>query len=418
MFNLKEFNLQKSLFSLIVLLLPTQLVFHFWPDWSIVQGFRVDYFSPSIYLVDIFVILYLVTSLIKGSKKWNFTGKAFIFVVFLVFVNFVFSSLFANSFFQILRLIVYSLFAFLITRLYIDYYCDFLKPLMVSMTFFCLLGVFQFFLQNNVGGLLYFFGERSISVTSLGAPLVEFFGKDYLRVQSTFSHPNSFAGFIVISLVLLWSTTTPNKDRGLKLLFSSLALSALFFSFSKAAFLALIFLIFLAFLYRLSKRYFRYFLVTLPGAFLVLSILFLSASVNLIKREGVYTDSVSQRIVLAEVSHKIIFNNFLFGVGSNNFIFELSKNPPTINSIMFLQPVHNIFLLILSEWGIVGLVFFLMSVYKPVLNKVTPLGIKVSLLTILFLGLFDHYFLTLNQNLFLFIILMFFGSMGDLKEKD
>ena len=65
--------LEKILLFLFVLLIPTQLGKHFWPEWSRVVGIRVDYLSPTLYFLDlVWLGLFLITNcqlLITDCKK-------------------------------------------------------------------------------------------------------------------------------------------------------------------------------------------------------------------------------------------------------------------------------------------------------------------------------------------------------------
>jgi O-antigen ligase len=58
-------------------------------------------------------------------------------------------------------------------------------------------------------------------------------------------------------------------------------------------------------------------------------------------------------------------NPFL-GVGLNNFIPEAMSSVFLSGTNRFLQPVHNIFLLVLAESGLVGLVGFLIFLLYPI----------------------------------------------------
>ena len=49
-------NLHRWLFYLLLLLIPTQLGYHFWPDFAFVNGIRVDYLAPTIYLTDLLIL--------------------------------------------------------------------------------------------------------------------------------------------------------------------------------------------------------------------------------------------------------------------------------------------------------------------------------------------------------------------------
>src|SRR5258706_15195361 len=53
----QETKIESLLLSLLILFIPTELGKHFWPDFSIVTGIRVDYLSPTFYFTDILVVL-------------------------------------------------------------------------------------------------------------------------------------------------------------------------------------------------------------------------------------------------------------------------------------------------------------------------------------------------------------------------
>ena len=60
----------------------------------------------------------------------------------------------------------------------------------------------------------------------------------------------------------------------------------------------------------------------------------------------------------------MIKENFWYGVGLNNFIPNLVKVSNTYLNSWELQPVHNIFLLLFSETGIIGFLMFLLIIIK------------------------------------------------------
>jgi O-antigen ligase len=132
--------------------------------------------------------------------------------------------------------------------------------------------------------------------------------------------------------------------------------------------------------------------------------------------------SVVRRIELNKTALRMIKAHPFLGVGLGNFIvriFEFSRNKETI---YWLQPVHNIFLLVAAESGLLGLGLFLwllLVTYKRLLSqfsifapspKLWSVGdnfqFSIALSTILFLGLFDHYWLTLQQTQLLFSLVL------------
>jgi len=111
-------------------------------------------------------------------------------------------------------------------------------------------------------------------------------------------------------------------------------------------------------------------------------------------------------------SLQLIKTHPALGVGLGNFIpaqLELSFPRGQYN---FLQPVHNIYLLVASETGLIGLVVFMvMVVYliKKLIKNLSYLSILYILYAILLLGLFDHYWLTLQQNMLLAALVVGIG---------
>jgi O-antigen ligase len=86
----------------------------------------------------------------------------------------------------------------------------------------------------------------------------------------------------------------------------------------------------------------------------------------------------------------------------------------------YYQPVHNIYLLILAELGVFGILFFsliLILIFWPVWRRLKSwrdvLTLKLekiilffSLLVILFISLFDHYFWTIYFGLMIFWLVL------------
>jgi O-antigen ligase len=111
-------------------------------------------------------------------------------------------------------------------------------------------------------------------------------------------------------------------------------------------------------------------------------------------------------------------------VGINNFFFHELPFQKTISPI-FLQPVHSIYLLIASETGIAGLFLFVWFLVKTFLKdkKKRTSNFKrivfLLLISSLFIGLFDHFFLTLQQGqLMLSFLLGLVWSVKDSGKKE
>ena len=95
----------------------------------------------------------------------------------------------------------------------------------------------QVFKGGSLGGIFWWLGERSFNLATPGITLAQVGDHLLLRPYATFSHPNSLAGFLLVSLLLLWGARESFKNKGffkLALLFLGLTL---FLTFSFAAYL-------------------------------------------------------------------------------------------------------------------------------------------------------------------------------------
>ncbi|MFZ5932813.1 MAG: O-antigen ligase family protein [Patescibacteria group bacterium] len=395
--GLKSKSREKLLFFALVFLFPTQLGYHFWPDFAHVFGIRVDYLSPTIYLTDLLVVaLFILWSrgkklffqrLIKRNLKY--LAPLFIFVILNV-------SLAPSPWPALYKWIKVLEFLFLGYYVYSRERREILKTVKVmtySLLLFSLLGIFQFLLQRTLGGPFYFLGERSFSFSTPGIALVNIFTRQYLRAYSTFSHPNSFAGYLGV-ILLLTSVLTKKKSKVYLAAFL-LGASAFLLAFSWGAFLSLIIVV-LFYLFLKKRR-------ELSGKIIV-SIFFVGilASLLLPKTPRNYPNlprDISYRLSLSKSSLETFLRFPLVGIGLNNFVVALPETNVPAQLSWRLQPVHNIFLLVLSETGIVGLLVFVYLLYVSFKNLLDyNWQLSLPLLFILLTGLADHYWLTLQQN--------------------
>ena len=283
----------------------------------------------------------------------------------------------------------------------------------------------QFLKQSSLGGIFWWLGERTFSLSTPGIAKGEFFGRLFLRPYGTFSHPNSLAGFSLVAIILtlpsivkknhLFSVLPRLKLGTIVCLLSSFSIIML--TFSRAVWLTGLFLgLIIFFIYFRRKKNFSQF-------FLVLSVLCLLLSVFLLKMFPL-DESIFRRTELNQAAFKIIEQNIFFGVGLNNFIPQLAKTLNNFGWIYWLQPVHNIYLLAAAETGLIGLSVFLwliILILKKLLISIRRFGgenqalliknwqLLVALTAILLTGLVDHYWLTLQQNFLLLGIIFGLG---------
>lgn len=421
----KKFKLlERSLAVLFLFLLPTQLALHFWPKSSFVHGIRVDFLSPAVYLTDVIFFLLFLTSLVRGvlfsfKTKANNTNRninlshiieSSQFLLLLLFLSFF---IFANIFYSASpTLSFYKWFKFLELYLVVLYFSKqkvvslvlFTKTIFCSIVAFSLIGILQFIIKGTVGGALYFLGERNFTASTPGIALVNIFGREFMRSYSVFSHPNSLAGFLGSSLLFIFLSGSLKK-KPLSFFGVLIVVSCFILTFSLSSYLG-IFLAFSLILFYQNKRFFTQFVKLLFLLFIVASLLLPIASPWMVSNIGGLEQSTRQRLDLAYISGQMIEKNFLLGQGLGTFIVGIPAFRGLSTYSWILQPVHNIYLLVFAETGILGLMFFVYFLHKVLLNalKKENLLLLIPIFFILFTGLFDHYSLTLQQNSFLFAI--------------
>lgn len=392
-------KIEKALVLVLVFLFPTQLALHFWPDWAFIFGIRSDYLAPAVYLTDILVVSLLLLgfkSIIKYLSAFKYK-KYLVYLLALSLFNIYFSISPVVSVFKWLKVLEFVLLAvYFATRLKTSDWKSVYQSSFLSLMLFSLIGIDQFLIGKTIGGVLYWLGERSFTISTPGIALHTLLGRDILRSYSTFSHPNALAGYLGLSLILLLTTEFFKKD--IKRIAGVLLIGlCLLLTFSLSAFLATGVVLLLIILH--AKKSLLQKLAPSIFALIVLGSLLLPIISKSLLLEKTFDSNVSERLNLAVVSGKLINQNFWMGTGLNTFTIAMTQVKPTETSSWLLQPVHNIFLLVFSEVGIFGLLLFVFYFYKSL--KAAPLIVVFIILT----GFVDHYWLDSQQNLLLLALI-------------
>ena len=411
-------KLEKFLLFSAILLIPTQFARHFWPAFSLVLGIRVDYLAPTIYLSDILVITLLafwVSFDFKFVKSFFIKRRRLLFLMFLfMLINSLFSS---NTFITAIKWVkiceVFLLALYVTRRVGVVGYQVLEKAILFSLTIVSLIGVIQFYIGHTVGGYLYYLGERSFSISTPGIALVAIKGVDYLRSYSIFPHPNALAGYLSVSVFLLLNLGVSRRKYFPVFLILIFTCFVLTFSLSSVIGLVVCLLLWVI---REKKDFFE---KVVSGVFfvtIVLSLLVPLVSKVLMTNNYVFSKNVSERLSLSVSSGQLVSDHFLIGSGLNTFISNLQNINVNVNSPILLQPVHNIFLLVLSELGVVGLLIvttlFYFVLRKTIIDKKVYLSMIIIFVVIS--GFFDHYWFTIQQNTLLLgvVIGMSFTKSG------
>ena len=365
------------LFYLIVFLIPSNLAKHFILPSSYVGGSLVDYLIPTLYLTDILIVLLLVLKPIKSIPR-----PIIVFLLCLL-PSVIFSASPIPAIYKWVKFLEMGLLAAWVKQ----YRPPVIKPIIAAVIFQSVLAVGQWFNQGSVFGY-WFLGEQPYTLATPGIDKITWLdGSLKIPHLGTTPHPNVLAGFLVVALTLLkgrsWFT---DKVRPCHLLISI----PLFLTFSLSAWLT--------WLWLLAKKNLLYL-----GLVLILFFIFLSNySFSFLAPES----SFSRRSQLTQMAIAMFKDRPLTGVGLNNFTVVMDQYGYIPATTRFLQPVHNIYLLLLSETGLIGIFGFLYLLLQGrtlQAFRVRPYGLPL----LLFLGLFDHWPLTLQTGLLLFALTLF-----------
>jgi len=316
--------------------------------------------------------------------------------------------------YEFLKLIEFVGLGFALKFYFNKYFQWFLWGLTASIFYESTLVIWQFFLQRSIGGFWYFLGERTFSSQTPGIANMSLGGELMLRPYGTFSHPNILAAYLLISLILnvfspglLVGERIKKEDKKLNpkpyTLYPIFGLGsfALLLTFSRSViFLWVVFAgieIFKFIKRRLNPKPYTLYPITFVFIFLIIVI---SPLRDRFLFSNFSDESITMRIELIKASLLMIKTNPILGLGFENFFSSLTLFSPILFRTNFIQPVHNIFLLAVSEIGIPGLLFFLWFLWKTFNHlKFQISNFKFQIfLAFIFLGNIDHYFLTLQQG--------------------
>ena len=396
-------NLKNLAFFLFVFLLPTQLTLHFWPDYALVRGVRVDYLAPVIYFTDIlflfFMVPYLSKNLINFNKHFSKLKIPIILTIILLSLNLFFSTNTYVTLFRIIKITQAVLLFIYVKNLNSKTITKAANLMFLSLIYLLIIGSLQVINSKTTGGLFYWLGERSFNSSTPGIALMSL-GKKTLRAYATFPHPNAFAGFALVSFGIVNAILKPKNIKKISIIIVSIIL-LLTNSLAAAITLAL------AFIYSFhiyTRRNFNILILLFVVTSFFSPIIFNIANINSLPA------FVLERVNLSIAAGSLLSGNPLFGIGLGTFTYNLpnvSNNLVSTNNIWLLQPVHNIYLLLATELGLLTFIIASSVIFRNFSRiKIKNKWLVFSLVSVLTTGLFDHYWLTINQNFLLTALLL------------
>jgi len=399
---------------LFLLLIPTQLGKHFWPEWSYLLGIRIDYFSPTLYLLDLVWIILIGSNFLKKKKPSALWAPPLIRRLFnfrnLLILGFVGVNILMAVNPWVAGYKWLRVFQLLITFFYFRENKKVIKENLVKVIpcwviLESLLAVAQIAKNGSLNGIFYWLGERSFSFNTIGIAQMSVLGRGLIRAYGTFSHPNSLAGFLLVVL-LLWYWLREKINKTWWWVVFWLGLLGIMVSGSRTIWVLVLGLIFWFLLKNIKNR-----LQIASLVFLILGVIIFG--LRLINMEyqmsdflgGWDSNGIGKRIQLNVAGLKMIKESSLFGVGLGNFLVRLPEFQNN-NGIFWLQPVHNILILVWSEIGILGLSLMFLFFSENFSGKKIKWIFKVILGVVIISWIVDHYWLTLPQNVWLLVLVL------------
>lgn len=315
-------------------------------------------------------------------------------------------------------------------------------------------GIGQFLLQKQIANK--WFGVSALDPAQLGISVIEYvayvpqlagdFGHRVLRAYGGLPHPNILGGFLCVGLLTgigLYIYYDYGKAK-LGITMSLLILFAgLLVSFSRSAWVAfgIAFIIIMATLwwfaqYRFKDQIREYKIIRFDCIKIVFFLMALGLVIFLWQPHAFATRLGLGHAPLQRLEQKSIderldsYNDFndvmqakpikhwLLGTGIGNYTYTLAQLKPSRQSYG-LQPVHNMYVLIVAELGVVGILLFIGIIsaflglfitkireYMHLKQAILSITAVMVLGSFLVIGLFDHYVWTLSVGIIIFWLML------------
>ncbi|WP_084364643.1 O-antigen ligase family protein [Clostridium tepidiprofundi] len=220
------------------------------------------------------------------------------------------------------------------------------------------------------------------------------------RITGTFGNPNTYGAYLILFIFPLIMLFMSEKNKRNKLLLSMIVVLMfinILLTFSRNAWLGFAIGILILIILYSWKLIWLLLGVGLGGLFI--------PKVHMRLGEFVNYSQNDLRFKLWKIAAKIIKKNPIKGIGNGNYVayYDIyTKKYPELKCIdHFRYPVHNSYLKVLSELGVIGFIPFMgiiLSIFvklKSLINKskehkVIFIGILASLIVFMIMNLFDN----------------------------
>ena len=384
--------------------------------YKFIPGFQ-EYEAAFFCLSDVFLVAFLFFAVLLLKKSFFYNKVSWLAILFLTseVMAIIFAPLKLLAVYRFFRLALYVFLAIVAGILLKEKIIKREKVFAIfggMAVLESVLAFWQFKLQSHIG--LRFLGEQKIGVGIVGISKMSVAGVDLVRPYGTFLHPNILGAFLVLGFFAIAYFFVKKEKINIPLLAFLYAVSlGVVLTFSRAAWMGWIAaLLFFSLTIIKEKNNIKRSVViaslwfTMMAAFIPVFPLAGSRAKITLNQE-----SVIERMSYTKQAVEIIKENFL-GIGMGNYVpysfYNGVYEKAGMKNFWEWQPAHNIYLLAAVETGVIGLVLFLALSLKGVLKKrkednfekkYLEAGIiKSVLLGFLIMGMFDHFFWTMETG--------------------
>jgi len=422
-------KIEEAIFCLFIFCIPFQMrvILGQWTrpfnEWTVSFLYLTDILLAAV------LVLWLARLLIKNNFDWRFYktipiwGWALAAFFVISAVSVFFARIPALSFFRLAKLTEFIL-LFLYVKFNYGKIFSLEKMAAVAVgsgLFQAIIAIVQYFKQGSVG--LKILGESVIGLNIYNVAV--FFGTNgikYLRAYGTTPHSNVLAAFLVAALFAFYfwyailSKATLVKARvtlGVLAVYT-IILFGLLLTFSRTMIGVWGLGALAAFI--IAKKYRKQFYPVVVATVIVCGFFAIFFWPQVKSRIHISSDeeAVTQRVLYNEIAGKATTINPYFGSGIGQFVPDLMKKYRYYPQY-FYQPAHNVYLLISSETGFLGLaafLIFIISLFWARLDGRLRASSKTAIFPLivvscfLLIGLFDHFLWTLQQGSLIFWLVL------------
>lgn len=416
--KVKIANTSTTLLYIVVVLLPWQA--RYFISEGRLNDTSWEYATLSIYIIDALILILLLTSIYtKDEKKIRKSSKLIISILAFSIYLFVILALspFQNSSPTGALYITSALFLLISLILVSWERKKVFLAFLVAGLWSGVLGAFQFFNGDVTASTI--LGISAQNPFEPGVSVIESNGTRLLRAYGSLSHPNMLGGLLVISIFSSVALLSKYKDKIKRiLLLSSLVFLTffLFITFSRSAIFALILglLVSGAFIFFKGAKFEKITLLkSLSVIFITLSIasVVFSDEVNSrFSNNRLEARSIDERVDSLVFAKEVFSDSPIFGTGFNTYTEAIAKKDTFAFPAWAYQPVHNVYLLLLTQLGVVGMLmlvlFFIYYLRDFFFHKFRGDRVYIfgMIICLGFISMFDHYLISSHFGILLSII--------------